>query len=123
MASVPANSFNVAELTDRCLGDADFACELLELFKTQAPKMLSHVKAAISDERWADAASTAHAFKGTAGNVGAVGLHQALLDLEQSLRRGDVNRVKAQISDVTCIAQAAVEALPLVFQALRSKAA
>lgn len=90
-------SIDQAALLDRCLGEVDFALELISLFLDAAPPLMEHLTDALCVADFEKARRNAHSLRGIAMNVEASTLAQALAALEESLHTGppDVARLRS----------------------------
>jgi ammonium transporter, Amt family len=76
------------QLSERFQGDLDFIDELLQMFISTAQVNVAQLKASIADRRIEEAARLAHKLKGSAGNVAATRLSDAVAELETAVRAG-----------------------------------
>jgi len=75
--------------------DEGLALDVVRLFLADCPHRLTAIKAAI-DERSAERIfMTAHALKGSAGNLSAIGLHEAARTLERLGAEGGLDDAPA----------------------------
>lgn len=81
--------FDVADLMDRCLQDAGFAQEMLQIFASQVPQTFARLDAALKAHDCTEAAKAAHSMKGSAGNLSARLLHGLAMQVEKVCRDGD----------------------------------
>jgi Amt family ammonium transporter len=79
---------DVDELNERCLGDRGFIDELLRTFIKSARDSAAQLSESITDGRIDVVAHVAHELKGSAGNVSAGRLSQAVAELETAARTG-----------------------------------
>jgi Amt family ammonium transporter len=77
---------DIEELQDRCMGDRPFIDELLKIFVKKARSNVTRISESIAAGRVEDVARTAHELKGSAGNVAACRLSQAVGVLEVAAR-------------------------------------
>ncbi len=68
------------EITD---GDMEFLKELFEMFKADCPKQLAGMSRAITEKDFKALNETAHALRGSAGNLGLTGLYELSDKLEK----------------------------------------
>ncbi|MCF7986056.1 MAG: PAS domain S-box protein [Methylovulum sp.] len=85
---VPANDFDLRHLLAMLGNDQAFAAQLLLSFIDDFTSLPSEIDAAISAEQWGLARELVHKIKGAAGNVGAMGLYQGAVALEDRLKTG-----------------------------------
>jgi Amt family ammonium transporter len=112
---VPApDAVDVAQLTDRCGGDAAFVTELLGAFVENARERVAQITASIERGADADVVHAAHNLKGAAGNVSAAPLAQAVAELETAAREqrsADFRRLQRRIEHEFTRCEEAVNAL------------
>jgi len=104
--------FDKLELMSRCLDDADFAVEMLEIFARQLPEQLQKLTSAMSAGQAQEAAKAAHAMKGTAGNLAAKRLHVAMAELEKTLRQDDLAMANQLLEVILREAKCALDDVP-----------
>jgi Amt family ammonium transporter len=80
---------DIEELQERCLGDRPFIDELLKIFVKKARSNVMRISESIASGRIDDVARAAHELKGSAGNVAAGRLSQAVAELEVAARTGN----------------------------------
>jgi HPt (histidine-containing phosphotransfer) domain-containing protein len=103
-------AFDLPELMNRCMDDASFAQEMLDLFAKQVPDLMSKLESAYAASNWADAAKAVHTLKGSSGNLAAKKMHKLSTTLEQSLKASEVATTEKLIAEFRvavgeCIAQ------------------
>ena len=81
-----ARVLNMNELSERCMGDRPFIDELLKIFVKKARSNVTRISESIAAGQVDDVARVAHELKGSAGNVAAVRLSQAVAELEAAAR-------------------------------------
>ncbi len=102
------------ELKERCLGDRQFIDELLRTFVKSARGSAAQLCESITDGRVEDVARVAHELKGSAGNVAAGRLSQAVAELETAARTGrsaDYDELGERVLCELEICEAAIELL------------
>src|SRR6185436_9967953 len=79
-------SFDLNDVLARVEGDRSLLAELIQIFRSESPRMLAEIKrcAEQGDEKGLQRA--AHALKGSASNLGASGVSKAALALEMLAR-------------------------------------
>lgn len=77
----------------QCQNDLEFARSIAEMFRETCDQRLAAVEAALKEEDWEELIESAHAIKGTAGQVGAESLHTLLKELEAAAKSRDVEQV------------------------------
>jgi len=116
------NLFDRGELMDRCLDDADFAVEMLEIFARQMPEQMLKLNAAMTAGLTQDAAKAAHAMKGTSGNLAARRLHVAMSEIEKTLRLDDLPKAQEMLGVVQREVNNALADVPVMIVSLRGTA-
>jgi two-component system, sensor histidine kinase and response regulator len=93
-------TFDRAELLGRVEGDRTLLAELVELFRTESPRLLTELRGCLeaSDAKGVQAA--AHALRGAVGNFGARAASEAALVLEVMGRDGALTDGEARLSDL-----------------------
>jgi Amt family ammonium transporter len=79
---------NMNELSERCMGDRPFIDQLLKIFVKKARGNVAQLHDSIVAGRQQEVARVAHELKGSAGNVAAGRLCQAVAELEAAARMG-----------------------------------
>ncbi len=90
----------------------DFVARLVALYRCQSNETLPKLTAAVSDGDWPVVHRIAHAWKTSAGQVGAVALHELLRDLDDQARRGAVEGPEQWIERVAAEHERVLAALP-----------
>ena len=72
----------------------------MEKFITDAGECVEHVQRFLPDGDMEELAKTAHGLKGISGNVGATGLQNLALVLEQHCRQGSVKEARDMASQI-----------------------
>jgi signal transduction histidine kinase/CheY-like chemotaxis protein/HPt (histidine-containing phosphotransfer) domain-containing protein len=112
-----------AELSFGDLLDADIVAELksllgddlagfLEKFREACQKQLADAREALAQGDGQALYRALHTLKGSAGAIGALGLVQACLELEQRAKAGDLANADAALSGIERLAQAVEQRLP-----------
>jgi two-component system sensor histidine kinase/response regulator len=98
-----APPLDLAALERRCMGDAAFARRILKKFAARLEDDITRIEGCLTREDSDEGRAEAHALKGAAGNVSAIGLQRAAASLEAALAAGDLEaanvalpRVRAQ---------------------------
>ncbi|MGE0040523.1 MAG: Hpt domain-containing protein [Vicinamibacterales bacterium] len=81
-------------------GEPDVLAEVLELFLEDAPARVAAIEAAAAAGDTRGLERAAHGLKGSAGNIGALGLQAICKTLEACGREGDAGPVPALIADM-----------------------
>ncbi|MFT3789153.1 MAG: Hpt domain-containing protein [Tepidisphaeraceae bacterium] len=123
MEMTQPSPFNLAELCERCLGDCDFAKELLSVFESQVPDRLTRLRAAMDGSMFGHAAGEAHALKGSAGNLAAKDMQTAMAALERALRDNEIEHALALLAPALATAEIALDAVPDVVRQLTARKA
>ena len=114
--------FDIRELMDRCLDDADFAVEMLEIFARQMPEQMLKLNSAMEAGLTLDAAKAAHAMKGTSGNLAARRLHVAMSEIEKTLRLEDLSKAQQMLAVVQREVNNALADVPTTIASLKGEA-
>jgi HPt (histidine-containing phosphotransfer) domain-containing protein len=97
-----AHPVSLDELLNRCLGELEFAAEILRSFLDSCPPQLEQIRHDIEGNATESLAKRVHRLKGTAATVAAGPLRRSLEKLE-SLARDEVPdqsaRLHAQLDD------------------------
>ncbi len=116
--------FGVAELLDRCMGEAELAIEILGIFETEGPQHVKFIGEFLAAGKLDEASRRGHALKGMAANVAARALALAAAEVEHGGRAGDAARAAAGHAVVVKAIESAMAALPGVVAELgRAQAA
>jgi len=114
-SSLPVDPEVLAMLADLQMpGEPDLLREVVVLFLRDTPERLEALTTAVAASDFATAARAAHSIKGSAANLGAMGLHAVAASAEQDARSGDMPaltidlqglaaeyaRVRAQLEDL-----------------------
>lgn len=91
------------QLRRMTLGDADLEREVLEMFATQAGKLLARLTSLPED-----APALAHTLKGSARAIGAESVAEAAEGLEAAIRAGDPVRALVELGAAVAEARAAI---------------
>lgn len=97
--------------------DAEFVYELIDIYMTEAPKLLSSIRGAIEKKDFDALRTTAHTLKGSSYNLGAKQLGDLCFELEKA------GRAKEQIPPLESLEplHKELEALSLLFRAFKKK--
>lgn len=93
--SSPLDAETLASLRE--LGGDEFVGELAVIFLDEAPAQLEAIEQALAAGDRDRLASSAHALKSSAGNMGAKRLHTILSEIESAGRTGELEGVPAQL--------------------------
>lgn len=96
--SLPAEPINFDAFVDRCMGDREFALQVLGEFQSQMPGELDRLAECVQRRDMTNLSSRAHTIKGLAANISAEGLREVAYRLEQAARTADVSAA------TTCVA-------------------
>lgn len=92
-----AEVLNLNELTERCMGNLEFAERVLARFQQLLDVDLQAVTQAASVEDFGQVAQIAHRIKGAAANVAARALVKVAAELEASAKSHDVDTVWSRL--------------------------
>jgi CheY-like chemotaxis protein len=84
----------------RVAGNETLYQKLLLDFHRDYATSVDPIRAAISENRLADAKRLAHTLKGVAGNIGAMDLHQAVEELDSALQVSDLEKAAVPLAEV-----------------------
>ena len=99
--SAPRESaFDLNEVLARVEGDRELLSELIDIFRTESPRMLGEIRKHVDarDEKLLQ--RSAHALKGAAGNLGAKKASSAALALEMLAKQGDLGSATDRLRDL-----------------------
>jgi two-component system, sensor histidine kinase and response regulator len=85
-----AEALDMAAALDRLGGDRDLYYELVDLFKSEFPNVETAMRSAIDGRDAGALERSAHALRGSSGNLGAIGVSYAAMELENLARSGKV---------------------------------
>ncbi|WP_304641192.1 Hpt domain-containing protein [Pseudomonas sp.] len=68
---------------------------LIDTFIADAQMRLGHLQASLLTQDWPAFAQTAHSFRGSCGNMGALAMQQACQEAEEASRAGDAEYASA----------------------------
>ena len=74
--------------------------EIMDTFWRSTTDLLAALKGQVSGQSFADAASSAHAIKGSAANVGAVRLSETASQVEQACKSGASDEANALLARI-----------------------
>jgi PAS domain S-box-containing protein len=81
------------------------------------------IRAVLAEDRLEDAERQVHTLKGVAGNIGAMEVYEAAQELDNSLRRGDLEKARSLLPEVERALSRVIKDLePLVEQAAAARA-
>jgi two-component system sensor histidine kinase/response regulator len=79
----PTQTFDAVALLDRLCGDEQLMTDVIHLFLEDCPARLVAIRDAVTRRHAEDLRLTAHALKGSAANLSAIGLFEAAQTLER----------------------------------------
>lgn len=85
-------------LVSRLGDDDEFIQEILSEFSDGIPAIVGHLKAAVGAKDQTALGAHAHTLKGSAGNVGAVGLQAIALEVEIAGRANDYDQLASHLA-------------------------
>lgn len=115
-ASAPP--FVLAELSERCMGNAAVAALLLGKFEDQLAADIPTIEERLAARDAAQIASTAHALKGAAGAVAAVALRDLAATVETLARQDQLDAIAHELSALRAEAERCLGYLPAARGAL-----
>jgi len=89
---------DVEPLLERCMGRADFAQSVLEMFRTESVKMLEELVRGLKEKNYELTTRSAHTLRGMAATVAAKQLSSLAAEAETRATTGDWDAVERQIS-------------------------
>ncbi len=106
-----AQLINWNELFERCMKDAEFTGQMLDVFIENAPKTLESLEQSLSAGQVADAKRHAHTLKGTAGNLAIESLRSLAATNEKLAADGNLAAVLENVPQIKslldhCISEA-----------------
>lgn len=99
------------------------ARELVGIFFSEAPNRLSRMRSGISEADGRKLSQAAHAMRGGAGGLGAVGLASACARIERQARTGDLAGLDAEIATIAANLPALEVSIASLIQRLESSRA
>ncbi|MCX6646873.1 MAG: response regulator [bacterium] len=90
--------FDRKGLLDRLLGDEKILPEIIEAFLSDMPRQIRILKEAAEKNDTGCVGIQAHTIKGSAGNVGAVAMQKAALEIEQAVKNPAIENIASLIS-------------------------
>ena len=103
---------------ERVEGDEELLGELAHLFAEQCPKQLVEVRRAVEAHDAHLIERLAHTLKGSSANLGAPGVSEAALRLEQKARSGDLDGVTGLIEDLEAAVKKLLPQLEALFRSV-----
>jgi HPt (histidine-containing phosphotransfer) domain-containing protein len=110
--------FALSELLERCMGNPQIACLLLDKFAQQMRGDLEAIERQLAAGDGAQIARTAHALKGAAGAVAAGSLHDTAAALESWARGNELDRIRAGLEALRQDVARCLQGLPAARQSL-----
>lgn len=105
--------FDSQSLLDRCMGEANAAAELLEVFSNRLPKTIAEICESLADLNDVSGVSKKiHILKGNAGNLSADRLCLAASRLEEAIDRQRHSDIPARLANLQYEAGCFLRALP-----------
>lgn len=99
-----SSMINRDELLQRCLGDVEFARQMLWIFCESAQKTFPLLAKAWEQGDWDEVRRSAHTLKGSAGNLSIPELRQQAEEVEQLADQVEIDQLKArQKSFLDCV--------------------
>jgi HPt (histidine-containing phosphotransfer) domain-containing protein len=85
---------------DRIDNDEELYLEIIGIFRSDVPEILSRLKAEVGAGNLQDATRSAHSLKSTAASIGAVELSETAKQAEDSLRAGEGEKIGMLIEQI-----------------------
>jgi signal transduction histidine kinase/PleD family two-component response regulator/HPt (histidine-containing phosphotransfer) domain-containing protein len=95
-----ASVFDRTALLNRVGGDKDFCQEIIGMFLQDVPRQIECLENTISKKDPALVDRQAHTLKGASGNVSAVSLQNAAMQLEVAGKNGDLSRAPEMLNTI-----------------------
>lgn len=102
------NIFDVEALIERLGGDTEVVGEVVDLFLSHAPALVSEVRSAVTEENWPLLAKLSHSLKGMSANFGADTLADIARQMELVAKASGDNRIRTLLSQMEETLQAVV---------------
>jgi two-component system sensor histidine kinase/response regulator len=83
--------FDKDEVMERVDGDIELLMEMIELFISDYPRLMSNIKNSITQKDSKELARNAHTLKGSVGNFAANSVYDTALTLEIMGRNNDIS--------------------------------
>jgi len=109
------DGFDTEAALARVAGKRSLYLKLLGHYRDQEEGSIAAIEEHIAAGRLDEAASRVHSVKGLAGNLGAMGVHEAAMELEDALQGGDAERAHAALkpfAEAQALALAAIRSIP-----------
>ena len=99
--SQPINMDVVEELLALCEdGDPELLVDLIRMFLQDGPTKVGTIETATSGREFARVERAAHSLKGSAGNLGAVAVQEDCEQLQEAVRRGQLQHLPALVGQL-----------------------
>ncbi|MGA2230308.1 MAG: response regulator, partial [Tepidisphaeraceae bacterium] len=109
---------DVESLFRRCMRDADFATRLLEQFDRRAAQDIDLLRRGISTGDIEGTTRRAHNLKSVAAHIGAGGLREIALEIEQAGARGDAGLVQRHVQRLADEARRCADYIPRAIESM-----
>lgn len=93
MGDTPDTVFAFDDLLERLGGEIDLVREIVGVFESHAPTVISRLEHAVGSSDWEVAAREAHTLKGSAATVGASAIQATALEVERRIKGGQRDMV------------------------------
>jgi HPt (histidine-containing phosphotransfer) domain-containing protein len=107
-------------LLDRCMGDTEFAVQMLELFSQHAAGLIGQIRSAVSTGDLASVRKDAHAIKGSTANLSADTVRDAANRLEESCDTGDRAKAVLATTDLERELESCLAYVPVLTRELKA---
>ncbi len=121
-ASTPPPPFALAELSERCMGNAAVATLVLDKFEKQLTADIREIQERLAAQDTGQIARTAHALKGAAGAVAAQALRELAAKVEILARQDQLDSIAQEMSSLRSEVERCLDHLPTARRALASAA-
>lgn len=118
-ASTPPPPFALAELSERCMGNAAIATLVLDKFEKQLTVDIREIEERLAARDAGQIARTAHALKGAAGAVAAPALRELAAKVEILARQDQLDSIAQELSALRTEVERCLGYLPVARGALK----
>jgi len=115
--SAPPLALN--EFLDRCMGNADIACLVLDKFERQLKADIRTIEERLAVQDAGDIARTAHALKGSAGAAAAAELQHLAARIEGLARQDRLDAIAQELTGLRAEVERCLGYMPMARGALK----
>ncbi len=95
-----ARALDVEDLMTRCMGNIEFAEQILSTFQALGDEALAEMEEAMAAEDAEALSRLAHRLKGASANAAAPGLRAHAAEIERAARQSSLQEIPAHIEDL-----------------------